>query len=190
MRLRAFGVTEATLLLASDRKSDAARVATDTARQSLKALDGDSPADMPDELDIALSAALVALRAGDGRAAMEVLATADAHPHLHSLPYIAEMQAVVRAWQAIAASRSSEAIALVEPYVDGSARYQTHEVLRRAFLLAGDSVAAEKHARWLQQHRGQAYIELGCGQCRQTLNVIDSNRPQVAAASLSGTKRQ
>jgi len=176
IRLRAFAVTEASLLLAMDRKAEAAKLATETARQSLLALDRDTPADLPDELDLALSATLVAQRAGEGGVATDVLAAVDAHQHLRGLPYIAEMQAVVRAWQSIEADRGKEAIALLKPFVDGSARYQTHRALMQAYLLAGDRDSAMKQAKWLQQKRGLAYIEQGCGQCRQTLNVIDSNQ--------------
>ena len=60
IRARSFAVTEATLLLAIGRKAEAAKVGTNTAHQSLQALDRDTPADMPDELDLALSAALIA----------------------------------------------------------------------------------------------------------------------------------
>jgi tetratricopeptide (TPR) repeat protein len=176
IRLRAFAVTEATLLLATGRKADAAKVASETARQSLRALAHDTPADLPDELDMALSATLVALRAGDGRIATEALAALDSRPHLRDLDYIAEMMAVVRAWQAIDAGRGNQAIALLKPFADGSARYQTHQALMQAYSLAGDRVSAAEQARWLQQRRGLAYIEQGCGQCRQTLNVIDSNQ--------------
>ncbi|HET7126992.1 MAG TPA: putative peptide modification system cyclase [Lysobacter sp.] len=178
IRLRAFAVTEASLLLASGKKAEAAKLATETARQSLQALDHVTPADMPDELDLALSAALVALRAGDGSASKDVLAAVDARPHLQRLPYISEMQAVVRAWQSIDAGRGSEAIALLKPFVDGSARYQTHRALMQAYTLAGDRDFSVKQAEWLQRHRGLAYIEQGCGQCRQTLNVVDSDQPK------------
>jgi putative peptide modification system cyclase len=183
IRARAFAVTEATLLLATNKKQDAAKLATETTRLSLQALDRDTPADMPDELDLALSAALVALRAGGGGdSAKEAISAVDAHPHLRGLPYIAEMCAVVNAWQLIDDKRGNAAIALLKPFADGSARYQTHEALMQAFLLAGDVAAAEEQAKWLRQRRGLAYIELGCGQCRQTLNIVDSNRTGPIAA--------
>ena len=176
IRLRAFAMTEASLLLASGKKTEAAKLASGTARQSLRALEHDTPADLPDELDLALSATLVALRAGDGQIATEALEALDSRPHLRDLDYIAEMKAVVRAWQSIDAGRGSEAIALLKPFVDGSARYQTHQALLQAYVLTGDRVSAAEQAKWLQQRRGLAYIEQGCGQCRQTLNVIDSNQ--------------
>ncbi|MFO1473135.1 MAG: hypothetical protein U1F20_00745 [Lysobacterales bacterium] len=95
-------MTEASLLLATDRKAEAAKVAMETARQSPQALDRDTPADKPDELGVALSSALVALRANaGGNSAKEVLNAVDVRPHFRALPYIAEMQAVVCAWQAI-----------------------------------------------------------------------------------------
>jgi putative peptide modification system cyclase len=178
IRLRAFAVTEASLLLASGKKAEAAKLAAETVRQSLQALDHVTPADMPDELDLALSATLVALRAGDGSVSKDVLAAVDARPHLQRLPYISEMQAVVRAWQSIDAGRGSEAIALLKPFVDGSARYQTHQALMQAYALVQDRGSAMKQVDWLQKHRGLAYIEQGCGQCRQTLNVVDSDQPK------------
>ena len=191
IRLRAFAVTEATLLLASGRKDEAAKLASETARQSLRALPHDTPADLPDELDLALSATLVALRAGDGSMAKDVLAAVDARPHLRSLPYIAEMQAVARAWQSIDAGRGNEAVALLKPFADGSARYQTHRALMQAYLLAGDRDSAMKQAEWIKLKRGLAYIEQGCGQCRQTLNVIDSNQSdRMTASSKPGLEKQ
>jgi putative peptide modification system cyclase len=177
IRMRAFAVTEASLLLAMDRKAEAARLATETARQSLQALDRHTPADRPDELSLALSSTLVALRAGaGGGAATEVLNAVDARPNLRALPYISEMQAVVRAWQAIDANRPSDAIAGLKPFANASSQYQTRRALLQAHVLAGDHAGAMEQARWLQQRRGLAYIELVCGQCRQTLNVIDSDR--------------
>ena len=177
IRMRAFAVTEASLLLAMDRKAEASRLATETARQSLQALDRDTPADRPDELSLALSSTLVALRAGaGGGAAAEVLNAVDARPNLRALPYISEMQAVVRAWQAIDANRPSDAIAGLKPFANASSQYQTRRALLQAHVLAGDHAGAMEQARWLQQRRGLAYIELVCGQCRQTLNVIDSDR--------------
>ena len=177
IRMRAFAVTEASLLLATDRKAEAAKLATETSRQSLQALDGDTPADRPDELSLALSSAVVALRAGAGDdIASAASAAVDARPQLRALPYIAEMQAVVRAWQAIDGGRAADAIAVLKPFANASSQYQTRQALLQAYLLAGDRAAALEQARWLQQRRGLAYIELVCGQCRQTLNVIDSNR--------------
>jgi tetratricopeptide (TPR) repeat protein len=191
IRMRAFAVTEASLLLAMDRKAEAAKLAAETARQSVRALDSDTPADLPDELDVALSAALVALRAGDGEVATEALAAVDARPHLRDLAYISEMRAVVHAWQSIGAGRGNEAIALLKPFADGSARYQTHRALMQAFLVVGDRDSAMKQAEWLRQKRGLAYIEQGCGQCRQALNVIDSNSGvEVAATQAPGSKAQ
>ena len=176
MRLRAFAVTEASLLLAMDRKAEAAKIATETARQSLQALDRETPADRPDELSLALSSTLVALRASGGRgAAKEVLDAVDARPHLRALPYIAELRAAVHAWQAIDRRNPSDAIAVLKPYANTSSLYQTRRALLQAYLLAGDRKAALEQAKWLQQRRGLAYIELACEQCRQTLNVVDSN---------------
>jgi len=177
IRLRAFAVTKASLLLATDRKAEAAKLATENARLSLQALDRDTPADRPDELTLALSSALVALRAGGGGdVAKEVLGAVDARPQLRSLPYVAEMQAVVLGWQAIGERRPADAIAVLEPFATPSSSYQTRRALLQAHLLAGDRTEALEQAKWLQQRRGLAYIELACGQCRQTLNVIDSNR--------------
>ena len=159
-----------------DRKAEAAKIATETARQSLQALDRETPADRPDELSLALSSTLVALRASGGRgAAKEVLDAVDARPHLRALPYIAELRAVVHAWQAIDRRNPSDAIAVLKPYANTSSLYQTRRALLQAYLLAGDRKAALEQAKWLQQRRGLAYIELACEQCRQTLNVVDSN---------------
>ena len=110
-----------------------------------------------------------------GAAGMDLLAAVDARPHLRDLPYITEMRAVVHAWQMIDVERGADAISLLRPFVDGSARYQTHRALMQAYLLTGDRDSAMRQVEWLRQKRGLAYIEQGCGQCRQTLNVADSD---------------
>jgi hypothetical protein len=95
---------------------------------------------------------------------------------MRALPYISELQAVVQAWQAIDAKHPADAIAVLKPYANAWSQYQTRRALLEAYLLAGDREAAAEQTRWLQRRRGLAYIELVCGQCRQTLNVIDSNQ--------------
>ena len=44
--------------------------------------------------------------------------------------------------------------------------------------------AALEQARWLQQRRGLAYVELDCGHCLQAMNVADSNLAVLREAEL------
>lgn len=41
-----------------------------------------------------------------------------------------------------------------------------------------------EQSQWLQSHRGLAYVELGCAQCQQALNVVEGNLSVLRTAEL------
>jgi hypothetical protein len=73
---------------------------------------------------------------------------------------------------------------MLRPFLTGHERYQTRVELMESFASLGKHEDAIEHARWLQQHRGLAYVELECGHCLQALNVADSNLAIRRAATL------
>lgn len=179
---RAFQLVQATLALLTGDREEGIRLAVGAATQALDALRKDMPADAPDDIDLALSAALIAQRLGDSTLADRVLAAVRSNPQLRALPNLVELRDVVQARQRLNAGDAKAAIRLLESHITSSSRYQTRVALMEAYAAAkaDDKVAAQ--AQWLATHRGLAYIEYGCFQCRQTLNVADSTMASLHAA--------
>jgi hypothetical protein len=53
-----------------------------------------------------------------------------------------------------------------------------------AYAAAGLTDNALAQARWLNNHRGRAYIESGCSWCQQPLDVFDTTHAHLRAAEL------
>lgn len=151
---------------------DHARAAIDKA---LSALRQRSSADSEEDAALALSAVLVMRRVGGRDATDEVLAALKDHAKLMEMPQLVELAAIARAEQARHAGRPGDAIELLLPFLTGHERYQTHVALMESYASLGKDEEAIRHARWLQQRRGLAYVELECGHCLQAMNVADSN---------------
>ena len=128
-----------------------------------------------DDAMLALSAALVAQRYGSNELARQVLPELERAPVLLEVPSVRELATVVRAASIRLDGQPKQAAELLQPLITGNERYQTRVELLAAHLGARQYELALEHARWLQRRRGLAYIEAGCGQCLQTLNVADSN---------------
>lgn len=160
--------------LAGERESARVR-AREVSNAALAALAQDYDADAADDAALALSAALLAQRLGDHALPRRVLAALDGMPGLMRKPALAEQAMVVRAEAQRLAGKPEAALRLLRPLVTGHERYQTRVALLKAAMALDDTGAALEHARWLQQRRGLAYAELGCGYCLQALNVADSN---------------
>jgi hypothetical protein len=180
---RAFRLTQATLALLTGDRVPGIKLANATATQALEALHKDSPIDTPEDLDLALSAALVAQRLGDREVARRVLEALQANPQLQALPNLAELRDVVRARQSLSDGDAKAAISLLDPYIGSSNRYQTRVALMEAYAAAKAYGKATVQAQWLETHRGLAYIEYGCYQCRQAMNVADSTLALLHAAT-------
>jgi hypothetical protein len=111
----------------------------------------------------------------------ESLAT---HKQLLSHPSLREQFAALRAEELALSGKSGAAIEILEPLITGHERYQTRRVLADAYAAAGQTKQALVQVRWLKENRGLAYIEQGCGQCLQPLNVVDSNLAMLREAEL------
>jgi putative peptide modification system cyclase len=158
-----------------------ARAAADKALTSLaQAYD----ADAEDDASLALSAGLFAQRLGDVALAKKVLAALALHAELMTLPNVAEQATLLRAADARLGGQPEKAIELLKPLLTGHERYQTRVELQEACAVAGQVDCALEQAHWLLQHRGLAYMEQGCGQCLQALNVADSNLSLLRKAEL------
>ncbi|GAB3373769.1 putative peptide modification system cyclase [Lysobacter rhizosphaerae] len=142
--------------------------------KALSALQLPLSADAKDDAMLALAAVLVSQRLGVPDESDRVLAALQARPELMALPQVAELAAVVRAGHARRAGHADEAVELLKPFLTGRERYQTHVELMEALAAQGRNAEAVAQARWLQQRRGLAYVELECGHCLQALNVADS----------------
>jgi putative peptide modification system cyclase len=131
-------------------------------------------ADSEEDAALALGAVLVMQRSEGRDATAEVLEALKNYSDLMKAPQLAELAAVARAGEARRAGRADDAIDMLQPFLTGHERYQTHVELMESFAVLGKYEDAIRHARWLQQRRGLAYVELECGHCLQALNVADS----------------
>jgi len=150
-----------------------ARIAADQALDALRAGTGSTP-DAQDDAEIALAAALIALRLGDGSVAERVEKQLAAYAPLSTASSVVEFRSILNAQQLRLAGKPREAIDRLLPHLNGRERYQTRVALHQAYRDAGDDRAAEEQAKWLQAHRGLAYVELECSNCLQALNIMDS----------------
>ena len=81
------------------------------------------------------------------------------------------------------AGDAKAAIALLESRITPSSRYQSRVALMDAYAAAKAYDKAVVQARWVQDHRGLAYIEYGCFQCRQAMNSADSTLALLGSAT-------
>ncbi len=155
-----------------------------TVDQALQALAQPVDANAADDAALGLMAAIFAQRLGDGDSADRMLKTLDSKPGLLAVPVVGELSRVARAEMLSAANRPTEAITLLEPLLTGSEQYQARVALFGAYAAAGKDRLAMEQSQWLQRHRGLAYVELGCAQCQQALNVVDGNLSVLRMAEL------
>jgi len=175
----------ATAAWLSGDRAKAMTAATEAANRALTALELPIDADAEDDAGLALSAALLTLRLNDKALAQRVTTVLAKHAELMESPNLAELGAVVRAETARLSGRPQEAIALLTPLVTGQERYQTRVALLASYAAAGELDAGLNQVAWLQSHRGQAYMEQGCGQCLQALNIADANLAILTSAELA-----
>ncbi len=181
---RAFELSRAVVQWLMGNSSEAVEVAQRVARQSLQAAVDGPPAQVPDELGTALNAAILAQRAGDRALAKQVMAQVSKVPDCCNLPYLKELVSVLKADDLRLSGRPEAAIAELEPYLGGHERFQTRVALMEAYAAAGNLDQAAKQAEWLSRRRGLAYLEQGCAQCQQTLNVADTRLVKLRMAEL------
>ncbi len=133
---------------------------------------------------VAISGALLAQRMHNRMPARRVLQALVKHPEIAQVPPVSELVEVLKAGEMLLDRRSDEAILQLERLLDGSAPFQAHMLLLSAYAASGKTDLAMQKADWLGKHRGQAYIEQGCGWCQQPLNVIDTTLGHLIAAEL------
>lgn len=169
--------------LAGDRQR-ALALLKQTRQLALAALAQPYDADAADDAALVLSSALLSLRIGDAASPGDALAAVRAVPKVATLPMIAELATVVDAENARRHGDAARAVSLLEPLLTGHEQFQTHVALLEAYADAGRIAEAIQQARWVQSHRGLAYIELGGAQTLQGLNVYDSNLALLREAEL------
>ena len=169
--------------LSGDTKK-ALQGARQTVGEVVEELSQPASANAADDAALGLMTAIFARRLGDETAIANLLRVLRTKPELLAAPVVGELARVAEAEALVASGKSREAIRLLEAQLTGNEQYQTRVALFRAYLAAGDSRQALVQSQWLQSHRGLAYIELGCAQCQQVLNVADGNLSVLSTAEL------
>jgi len=168
----------------SGDKRQALEYADNAAAKAIDALAQPYDANAVDDAALAIGAALFARRLGDPTVPSRVRDALRAHSDLMQLPALKELEAVLDAEVLRAAGQAKDAVALLKPFLDGSEKFQTRVALQEAYADAGEAGNALEQARWLESHRGLAYIEFECGHCLQAMNVTDSNIAGLREAEL------
>ncbi|MBO9715240.1 MAG: putative peptide modification system cyclase, partial [Pseudoxanthomonas sp.] len=153
-----------------------------------RATDRSTPrSDVNDASYAVLMGALLAQRMGDAQFATGVLRRLRDLEQIGTDTPLGKLYTTVRANQSRLAGDSHQAVAMLEPLLDGTEPVQTHSVLLAAYRALGEDEKALAQAQWLSTHRGRAYVELGCGRCQQALNVYDSVASNIESAELQAS---
>ena len=145
--------------------------------------------DSIDDIYLALASALLAQRMGETQLPRRVMQRLQPGTSLPRAPQVAALHAVLRANDLRLSGKSSEALAILKPMVDGTEPLQAHVALLEAYAAAGQVDEALAEARWLAANRGRAYSELGCAYCQQPLNVADTTLAHLREAELHVVRR-
>lgn len=116
----------------------------------------------------------LAARSGDRRALESSLQGVDP-AYVAQNPMMEQMRAVLLSEADRLDGKPGAAIARLAPLAarnDGIV--PVHSALLRALRATGDTAAALEQARWLQGHRGRAYVERVAGDMLQVLDVADT----------------
>lgn len=132
----------------------------------------------------AISGALLAQRLGAPAPARRVLQALTKHPDIVDVVPVNGLVEVLEAGEKLLDGRSDEAITQLEHLLDGNAPFEAHMTLLFAYAASGKADLAKRKADWLEEHRGRAYIEQGCGWCQQPLNVVDTTLGHLTVAEL------
>lgn len=154
------------------------------AERALDALEASTGGDSVGDAGLAMSSAMLALRIGDRTLSSKVVRSLSKRNQLMLHPTLREQFAVLRAEELRLAGKPREAVDVLLPFITGHERYQTRVALMEAYAGLKDLRRALEQSKWLKQRRGLAYIEQGCGQCVQALNVADSNLVVLREAEL------
>ncbi len=184
---RALLYSQGVVALVAGQDEDAALMFSQVGRLSLAAIEQSSDADFNDDVYISLAAAYGLFRVGNVKEASRMLAQVESvksalvHPAAIELANVLRMQLSPK----LAAEQSARGLAKT------SRSYQARVAILGILLRDGRHEEALTHARWLRNHRGQAYAEPAGGQVMQTLNVADSRVAELwIAQSLLGLGRK
>lgn len=141
--------------------------------------------DRPHALLAALYAAGWVARLGDAPLAERHIEQLQGAATDIAYPAVADMLAIARAEVALAGKDAGQALAQLQPRVDGGELYLLHEVLLRAYRQQGHADAAMREAQWLAGRRGRAFVEWNSQFMLQPVNVLHSDLALLAAAELA-----
>ena len=141
-------------------------------------------ADAIDDTYLAVSAGILAQRMADQRLPRQVIQKLQGRRDLLGMPQVSALYTVLEANDLRMAGKAGQAVARLEPLIDGSEPFQAHAALLDAYKAVGNEEKALAQATWLAGHRGRAYSELGCSWCQQALNVVDTTLGRLLAAEL------
>jgi len=128
---------------------------------------------MPDRMLRLLSLVYLAQRQGEQALADRLLSEYDPLLQKQKSPVIGNWRTVVQAMQKIGQGAPAEAVALLQPLMDGTEPVQARVALREAYRQLGDVPEFHKQNEWLFEHRGRAIAEVANTQLMQALNVHD-----------------
>ena len=150
-----------------------------------KAAEPPQSADHQDAVFATIFGAYLAARGGQPTLAQTTLAATAPQTYNSGYTNLEHLQAIAEAEVEWREGHAKDAVARLEPTVDGSELYLTHVALADAYTAAGRREEAFKQAQWLGAHRGRAYLEINSLQMLQTLNVIESDLAPLRMAELS-----
>ena len=157
-----------------------------TLRESLKQVGSEHEGRSANDLALIHTyAAILALRMGDLSVARDVERAYANRKDILGDPEIEGLWRVARARQSLLEGNVQGAISMLERKAGENPPIQTRVALMEAYRAAGDTRAELKEAHLLRNSIGQAYIELGCGWCQQSLNIADEAMVLLDIASAS-----
>lgn len=138
-----------------------------------------------DAVFAAVLGAYLSARAGDKSLAQTTLAATARETLDSGYTNLEHLQAIAEAEVAWRDGRAQQAIARLEPTLDGAELYLTHVALVDAYTAAGRNEDAFGEAQWLAEHRGRAYLEINSLQMLQAYNVVESDIALLRMAELA-----
>ncbi|QDH71368.1 putative peptide modification system cyclase [Marilutibacter alkalisoli] len=182
--LRALQISAATVEWLCGDAQVAAKSARSVMRDAMDAAEASSPVEAPDDIGIALIAGLLLQRLDDDAPVDGLIDRLEKSRVVEQHDYLRELRSVLLAEWDRKQGRYRRALERLEPLVTGYERYQTRQALLEAYAETKRLDLALEQVTWLAEHRGLAYLEQGCAQCQQALNVADSNLSLLRAAEL------
>jgi putative peptide modification system cyclase len=150
-----------------------------------KASEQPPSANHEDAVFAAVFGAYLAARAGEKSLARTTLAATAPQTRDSGYTNLEHLQSIAEAEVAWREGRAQDAVARLEPTLDGTELYLTHVALVDAYTAAGRNEDAFREAQWLAAHRGRAYLEINSLQMLQARNVAESDLAFLRMAELA-----